>query len=58
MQHANLELDDKQFRKIKSLHFLYEVNASGNIIRNAKSKRHIAQRKTYRGYWMITVLEW
>ena len=32
---ANLE-----FRKIKSLNFLYEVNSNGTILRNVKSKRH------------------
>jgi len=34
MRKANLE-----FRKIPSLYFLYEVNADGTIIRNARSKR-------------------
>lgn len=33
---ANLE-----FRKIKSLRFLYEVNENGTIFRNAKSKKQI-----------------
>lgn len=51
----NLELDDKQFRKIASLQYLYEVNASGRIVRNVKSKKRIAQRKTHQGYWIITV---
>lgn len=36
MNNSNLE-----FRKIKSLSFLYEVNANGTIIRNVKSKRNI-----------------
>ena len=36
MQNANLE-----FRKIKSLDFLYEVNENGTIFRNVKSKRQL-----------------
>lgn len=35
-ENSNLE-----FRKIPSLYFLYEVNSSGTIIRNVKSKRHL-----------------
>lgn len=50
----NLELKDNQFRKIPSLQFLYEVSASGKTVRNVKSKRHLAQRKTYRGYWIVS----
>lgn len=30
-----------EFRKIKSLQFLYEVNENGTILRNVKSKKHI-----------------
>lgn len=30
-----------EFRKIKSLHFLYEVNENGTIFRNSKSKRQL-----------------
>ncbi len=36
MQKANLE-----FRKIKSLDFLYEISEDGRILRNVKSKRQI-----------------
>lgn len=36
MQEANLE-----FRKIKSLNFLYEIREDGRILRNAKSKKQI-----------------
>lgn len=35
-ENANLE-----FRKIKSLQFLYEVNANGTIFRNVKSKKQL-----------------
>lgn len=35
-ENANLE-----FRKIKSLQFLYEVNSNGTIFRNVKSKRQL-----------------
>lgn len=30
-----------EFRKIKSLDFLYEINGNGTIVRNVKSKKHI-----------------
>ena len=53
-ENANLELEDKEFRKIPSLQFLYEINASGRTVRNVKSKRSICQRRTHRGYWLIT----
>ena len=33
-QYANLE-----FRKVKSLLFLYEINSNGTIVRNVKSKK-------------------
>ena len=33
----NLNLE---FRKIKSLNFLFEVNSDGSVLRNVKSKRH------------------
>ena len=51
---ANLE-----FRKIKSLKFLYEVNSNGTILRNVKSKRHIkiyldTHHSSY-GYYMALV---
>ena len=32
---------DREFRKIKSLNFLYEVNSNGTILRNVKSKKQI-----------------
>ncbi len=35
-ENSNLE-----FRKIKSLKFLYEINSNGTILRNAKSKKHM-----------------
>ena len=36
MNNSNLE-----FRKIKSLNFLYEVNENGTIFRNVKSKKQL-----------------
>lgn len=36
MNNSNLE-----FRKIKSLQFLYEINENGTILRNVKSKKQI-----------------
>lgn len=32
---------NREFRKIKSLQFLYEINENGTILRNVKSKKHI-----------------
>ena len=32
---------NREFRKIKSLQFLYEINNNGTILRNVKSKKHI-----------------
>jgi hypothetical protein len=32
---------NREFRKIKSLQFLYEINGDGTILRNVKSKKHI-----------------
>lgn len=34
----------KEFRKIPSLRYLYEINGDGSILRNVKSKRRIKQR--------------
>ena len=39
MNNSNLE-----FRKIKSLKFLYEINENGTILRNVKSKKHIKMK--------------
>ena len=36
VNNSNLE-----FRKIKSLSYLYEINSNGTILRNVKSKRQI-----------------
>lgn len=51
---SNLELN-VEFRKIKSLYFLYEISEDGRIFRNVKSKKIYKQYKTYRGYWCIDV---
>lgn len=34
------EQSNREFRKVPSLNFLYEVNDNGTILRNVKSKRH------------------
>lgn len=44
MQPANLEFRDNIFRKIKSLNFLYEINCTGTILRNVKSKKQLKIR--------------
>lgn len=35
------ESSNREFRKIKSLNFLYEINSNGTIIRNIKSKKQL-----------------
>jgi len=54
MRKANLE-----FRKIPSLYFLYEVNADGTIIRNARSKRclkcHKHKHNSNTEYWCLNI---
>lgn len=36
--------ENLEFRKIKSLKFLYEINSNGTIMRNVKSKKHLLIR--------------
>ena len=54
MSNSNLE-----FRKIKSLNFLYEVNENGTIFRNVKSKKQLKIKLDYhhseKGYYMSMV---
>ena len=54
MNNSNLE-----FRKIKSLNFLYEVNENGTIFRNVKSKKQLKIKLDYHhskiGYYMTMV---
>lgn len=54
MNNSNLE-----FRKIKSLNFLYEVNENGTIFRNVKSKRQLKIKLDYHhskdGYYVTYV---
>lgn len=38
------ENSNREFKKIKSLKFLYEINADGTILRNVKSKKQYAIR--------------
>ncbi len=49
----------KEFRKIKSLDFLYEINEDGTVLRNVKSKRkrklYLEHHHTKTGYYMTTV---
>lgn len=50
MNNSNLE-----FRKIKSLQFLYEINSNGTILRNVKSKKQLKIKIDYhhslKGYY-------
>ena len=54
MHNANLE-----FKKIKSLNFLYEVNANGTIFRNVKSKKQskivLEIKESGKGYYYTWV---
>lgn len=54
MNNSNLE-----FRKIKSLNFLYEVNENGTIFRNVKSKKQLKIKLDFhhseKGYYMTMV---
>ena len=54
LKNSNLE-QDKVFRKVKSLQFLYEVDRTGRIVRNIKSKKQLLQRKNDQGYYFVTV---
>ena len=50
---------NREFRKIKSLNFLYEVNDDGTVLRNVKSKKHIKivldYHRSKNGYYMAFV---
>lgn len=52
---SNLESVEKEFRKIKSLYYLYEISDDGRIFRNVKSKKILKQYKNNQGYWFISV---
>ena len=54
LKNSNLE-QGKVFRKVKSLQFLYEVDQTGRIVRNIKSKKQLLQRKNDQGYYFVTV---
>ena len=51
--------ENPEFRKIKSLYCLYEINNNGTIMRNVKSKKHIKIKLDYHhsqtGYYMAFV---
>lgn len=51
---SNLE-QGKVFRKIKSLQFLYEIDRSGRIVRNVKSKKILQQLRDEDGQYRIAV---
>ena len=54
MSKANLE-SDREYRKIPSLNFLYEITCDGKKIRNARSKRHLSCHKNNQGYYITDV---
>ena len=41
-----------EFRKIKSLKYLYEISEDGRIFRNIKSKKQLKLVKNNRNYWL------
>lgn len=51
MSKSNSEVE---FRKIPSLKFLYEVSEDGRIVRNVKSKHHLAMEKDRGGYYRVS----
>ena len=50
---------NREFRKVKSLEFLYEINCDGTIVRNVKSKKHLKIVLDYhhseKGYYFVFV---
>ena len=44
-----------EFRKIKSLKFLYEISADGRYLRNVKSKRYYRARQDKDGYYVWSI---
>lgn len=48
-----------EFRKIKSLNFLYEINENGTVVRNVKSKKHLKikldMHHSEKGYYVTFV---
>lgn len=51
MSKSNSEVE---FRKIPSLKFLYEISEDGRIVRNVKSKHHLAMDKDRGGYYRVS----
>ena len=51
---ANRESSNIEFRKVKSLQFLYEVSSDGRVIRNVKSKKHLRQYRDSQGFWLVS----
>ena len=55
----NINNSNLEFRKIKSLKFLYEVNENGTIFRNVKSKKQLKIKLDYhhseKGYYVTFV---
>ena len=52
LQEVNITNLNREFRKIKSSKFLYEINASGTIVRNIKSKKQLKIVRTEKGYYV------
>ena len=48
-------MTNREFRKIKSLNFLYEVSEDGRIVRNSRSKKCLNAMQNNCGYWKVNV---
>ena len=52
-------VDNLEFRKVKSLNFLYEVSEDGRFLRNVKSKKYLKVFKDVdnkdRAYWKVQI---
>ena len=46
---------NREFRKVKSLNFLYEVSEDGFVVRNSVSKKCLKAVKNNCGYWKVHV---
>ena len=44
---------NREFRKIPSLKFLYEINRTGTIVRNVKSKKHLRIERQGKQYTVL-----
>ena len=44
---------NREFRKVPSLKFFYEVSEDGRFLRNIKSKKYLKLHQNVNGYWFV-----